>query len=217
MREFFIRRKIEKYKHRLVKHGDDSLYFQKVAELYLQISQQESAVEYYQKAIEAYYRNDSRLGEDNDFILEVCWKLLEIDPINALTYRILGQEYCGLGEFDEAVKLYKSFAKKLINIAQYEEAIAQYRNVLVLVPEDIEIREEVFSLLWRLRRKEEAVQELKKIADLAEKAENIAKALECYKKAVEIMPAHPDLQTELTRVTQLARNMEKPLRLVVNK
>jgi tetratricopeptide (TPR) repeat protein len=216
MRSFWAKRKIVKYRRWLAKHGDDAEYFQKVAELYGQISQPMSAVEYYEKAIKAYYREDSRLGAHNDFILHLCWKLFEIDPLNVLACTTLGQEYCGLGEFEEAVELYTSFAGKLVKAAQYDKAIEQYRNALVLVPGDVEVRQRCFALLWRLRRTKEAVQELRKIAELAEHAGNVAKALECYKKAVKIMPSDSVLQTELNRLRQQARAMETPFRLVVN-
>ena len=217
MKEFFVKRKIKKYEQRLSKHDNDPQYFRELAELYLKISQHEPAAKYYQKAIEAYYRDDSQVGEDKEFIIEVCWELLAIEPLSKLACRTLGQEYCGLGEFNEAVQLYKSFADKLIKAARYDEAIVQYSNVLVLVPDNIEIRQEYFSLLWRLRRKEEAVQELRKIAKLAEQAGDIAKALDCYKKSLKIVPSDPELRAELVRVTQVARNTGKPLRLIVNK
>lgn len=217
MKDFFIKRKIEKYEQHLDEHLDDPVYFKKLGDLCLQLSRTEPAIEYYQDAIDAYYQDNSRVGEGNDFIFEICWKLLEIDPLNTLACGTLGQEYCGLGEFDEAITLYKTFASKLIEAAQYDDAIVYFRNALVLQPDDIEVRQNCFSLLWHLRRKEEAVQELRKIAELAEKTENITKALECYNKAVNIMPSDSELQTELKRLKQLAGNVEKPLRLVVNK
>ena len=185
--------------------------------MHLKLSQHEQAGEYYQQAIETYYQEDSRLGEDRDFILDVCWKLLEIDPLHTLAHRMLCQEYCQLGEFDEAIELYTTYASRLTEAALYEEAIAQYRNVLVLTPDDILIHQKCFSLLWKLHRKEDAVQELRKIAELAEKAGHLARVIECYKKALKIMPSHGELQAELRRVAKLVHTREQPLRLVVNK
>lgn len=217
MKEFFFKRKIQKYIKRLPKYQQDPEFFEELAELYLKLSQYEQAREYYQKTIEVYYQESSRSDEDKDFILDVCWKLLDIDPLNALAHRILGQEYCQIGEFDEAIELYKAFASRLTEAAYYEEAIAQYRNVLVLTPDDIQVHQQCFALLWKLHRKEDAVQELRKIAELAEKAGQLAKVIECYKKALKIMPSNAELQAELHRAVKLVRTREQPLRLVVNR
>ncbi len=216
MKDFFVRQKIKKYTRSLAKYGDDPLSLEKIADLYVRLSQGDKARECYERAIEVYYQHDTRLGSDNEFILTLCWKLLDLDPVNELSYRILGQEFCGLSRFDDAAALYQRFAEKLTEGGQYEKAITQYRNVLVICPEKIEIRQRLVALLWRCRRKEEAAQELKKIAALAEKDGNVAEALECYKKAVEILPADSLLQAELSRISQCTRHMEKPLQLVVN-
>ncbi len=217
MKEFFIKRKIRRYTRHLDKHRDDPVYLEKLGDLNAQVSRTEAAIKYYQKAIETYYQDNLQVGNESEFIMNLCWKLLEIDPVNTPACRALGQEYCGLGEFEESIRLYKAFAGKLVKAEQYQEAIVYYRNALVLQPDDIGLRQNCFSLLWRLRKKKEAVQELRKIAELAEKAEDIAKALECYHKAVKIMPSDSELQRELTRLKHLARDVEKPLRLVVNK
>jgi tetratricopeptide (TPR) repeat protein len=217
MKNIFLKRKIRTYTKRVEKNPNDPVLCVELAEFYLELSQPERAADYYQRAIETYYQEDSRLGEDKDFILEVCWKLLEIDPLHALAHRMLGQEYCQLGEFDEAIDLYAAYAARLTEAALYEEAIAQYRNVLVLNPGDIAIHQKCFSLLWKLHRKEDAVQELRKIAELAEKAGHLAKVIECYKKALKIMPSHGELQAELHRVAKLIHTRKHPLRLVVNK
>lgn len=216
MKHFFLKRKIRKYTKRLEKQHTNPILCVELAELYLNLSQPEQAAEYYQQAIETYYQEDSSLGEDRDFIVEVCWKLLDIDPLHSLAHRMLGQEYCQLGEFDEAIELYTAYASRLTQAALYEEAIAQYRNVLVLAPDDILIHQKCFSLLWKLHRKEQAVQELRKIAELAEKAGQLGKVIECYKKALKIMPAHAELQAELRRVAKVIHNRKQPLRLVVN-
>ncbi len=217
MKEFFIRRKIEKYRRLLTKHGNDPRYFRHIAELYKQLSKKEKAAHAYQQAIETYYQNGARLGSENEFVMELCWALLDVDPLNTLAHKTLGQEYCGVGEFDEAADLYTSFAKKLLKTGQYREAIEQYRNVLVFKPDNIVVRQNLVSLLWRFRRKAEVLQELQKIAELSERAGNVVKALECYKKAVKISPSESELQAELQRLTQCVRTMETPLRLVVNK
>jgi tetratricopeptide (TPR) repeat protein len=71
-------------------------------------------------------------------------------------------------------------------------------------------------LLWRLRRKEEAIQELRKIAEIAERMGNIAKAVECYQKALKILPSNSEFQTELRRLVRLNKRDGNQLRLVVN-
>lgn len=216
MKEFFLKRKIRIYTKRLSKNQQDAAFFEELAELHLKLSQNEQAREYYHKAIEGYYQENLRSGEDKDFILNVCWRLLEIDPLNLLAHRMLGQEYCQIGAFDEAIELYKAFASRLTEAACYEEAITQYQNVLVLTPDDIHVHQQCFALLWKLRRKEDAVQELRKIAELAEKAGQLAKAIECYQKALKIMPSNNELRAEFHRVVKLVRTREQPLRLVVN-
>lgn len=216
MKEFLLRRKIKKYERNIEAHADDPVYLQELAQLYQQLSEQDTAITYYQKAIEAYYQDDSRLGVNNEFILDVCWTLLELDARNGLAYQTLGQEYCSLGEFEEAAKLYKSFAAKLAKAGQYDNAILQYRNALVLFPDDLKGRQSCFSLLWKLRRKEEAVQELRKIADIAERKGYITKAVECYQKALKIMPSNAEFQKELRRLIQTHRRGHNQLRLVVN-
>ena len=216
MREFLLRKKLKKYERNVEAHADDPVYLWELAMLYQQLSDQETAITYYQQSIEAYYQDDSRLGVNNEFILDVCWSLLELDSQNFLAHQTLGQEYCSLGEFEEAAKLYKSLAAKLAKTGQYHEAILQYRNALVLFPDDIKGRQSCFSLLWKLRRKEEAVQELKKIAEIAESKGYTAKAVECYQKALKIMPSNTEFQKELRRLIQTHRRGHSQLRLVVN-
>ena len=217
MKELLLRRKIRKYERNISEHLDDPAYLQKLAGMYVQVSQRKSAIECYHKAIDAYYQDDSRLGKDNEFILELCWTLLKLEPLDILVHTTLGQEYCSLGEFEEAAKLYKSFAVKLSKAGQYDEAIRQYRNALVLFPDDMRVRQNCFSLFWRLHRTEEAIQELKKIAELAEGKGNITKAVECYQKALKIMPSRSEFRKELRRLIQLNRRSDdNQLRLVVN-
>jgi tetratricopeptide (TPR) repeat protein len=216
MKEFWLRRKIKQYEQNLEEHCDDPVYLRELAELYVQLSQRTEAITYYHKAIEAYYQDNSRLGRNNEFILELCWALLKLEPMGRIALNTLGQEYCSLGEFEDATQLYHTFADELAKTDQYDEAILQYRNALVLSPDNIEIRQKCFSLLWRLRKKEEAIQELRKIAEIAERMGNIPKAVECYQKALKILPADSEFHVELRRLVQLNRSDKNPLRLVVN-
>ncbi|PID57756.1 hypothetical protein CSB45_05895 [candidate division KSB3 bacterium] len=215
MKEFFIRRKIKKYTRSLTKFGDEPQLLEKIADLYVKISENEQARQYYVRTITAYYQGETRLGNDNEFILTQCWKLLDLDPLNELAFHTLGQEFCGLGHFNEAAALYQRFAEKLVQCGHDEKAIAQYRNVAVLRPEDIEVRQRLVTLLWKFRRKEETAHELKKIARLAEKRGHAAKMLECCHKALKLLPADSSLQAELQSLIRSARQMEKPLELVV--
>jgi tetratricopeptide (TPR) repeat protein len=216
MKGLLLKRKIQKYERQRDIHGDDPVFFHDLAVFYRKDEQVEAAIDCYQDAIEAYYREDSRLGVNNEFILEVCWNLLEIDPLNILGHQTIGQELCGLNEFEEAARLYRSFATKLAQAGQYEEAITQYRNAFVLTPDDIKGRQQCFALLWKLRRKNEAVQELLKIAALAEQKGLTAKAVECYQKALKIRPSSPELKAELRRLVHTQRHQHNQLRLVVN-
>jgi tetratricopeptide (TPR) repeat protein len=216
MKEFWLRRKIKQYEQNPEEYRDDPVYLQALAEVYVQLSQRTEAITYYHKAIEAYYQDNSRLGRNNEFILELCWALLKLEPMDRVAHNTLGQEYCSLGEFEDAIQLYHTFADELARTDQDDEAILQYRNALVLSPNSIEIRQKCFSLLWRLRKKEEAIQELRIIAELAERTGDIPKAVECYQKALKILPASSEFQTELRRLVQLNRNDKNPLRLVVN-
>lgn len=216
MKNFWLNRKIRKLKHLCDTRADDPVVCYELAILYRKIENEEGAIDYCQRAITTYYREDSRLGVDNDFILEVCHTLRELDPLNVLAHQTTGQELCGLNEFTEAARLYLAFAAKLANVGRYEEAIAQYRNAFVLRPDDIKGRQQCFALLWKLRRKDDAVQELQKIAELAETRGLMAKAVECYKKALKINPANPELQAELRRLVHTHRQQHRQLRLVVN-
>lgn len=216
MKAFFLKRKIKKYVRKLEKDGADPVYLRKLGSLYARIAERDAAIAAYRQCIEAYYQDDSRLGKDNEFILAVCEALLQLDPLDRVAHRTLGQEYCSLGEFAKAAELYKACAVTLANAGQSQEAILEYRNALVLFPENLKWRQECFGLLWKLHRQDEAVQELKKIAALAESMGNISKALECYQKALKIAPADAELQTELRRLGHLNRPGEKQLRLVVN-
>ena len=216
MKQFLTKWKIKKHRARLEKYGADATELFTLAQLYRQLAQDEQARESYQEAIEAYYQAGTRVGQDNEFIVMVCWALLALDPVNELAYRTLGQEFCGSCEFEQAVELYTHFAQKLVEAMRFDDAIAQYRNALVLRPENLELHQGLLTVLWRLHRKEEVVQELKTIAGLAEKAHDHGKAIECYRNALKIRPADILLKTELARLVQRVRTMEKPLRLVVN-
>ncbi len=92
MKEFFIKRRIERYTRHVHKHLHDPIYLEKLGTLCVQVSQKDLAVQYYQSAIDAYYRDDSLLGEDKEFILSLCWQLREIDALNILAWRTLGEE-----------------------------------------------------------------------------------------------------------------------------
>lgn len=216
MKGFLLKRKIQKYEQQRDTHTDDPVFFRDLAALYRKDEHVEAAIDCYQQAIETYYREDSRLGVNNEFILDVCWNLLELDPLNIFGHQTIGQELCGLNEFEEAARLYTSFAARLAQAGQYEDAITQYRNAFVLTPNDIKGRQQCFALLWKLRRKNEAVQELRKIADLAEQKGFTAKAVECYQKALKIRPSSPELQAELRRLIHTQRHQHNQLRLVVN-
>jgi len=216
MKRFWLKRKIQKYERRRVNHADDPVFLYNLATLYRKDEQVEAAIACCQQVIGAYYREESRLGVDNDFILDVGWNLRELDPLNALAHQTIGQELCGLCDFEGAARLYRSFAAELAQAGQYEEAIDQYRNAFVLHSDDIKSRQQCFALLWKLRRKDEAVQELRKIAGLAEQKGLLSKAVECYNKALKIRPSNPELQAELSRLVHTHRHQHNQLRLVVN-
>ncbi len=216
MKRFWLNRKIQKYERQRDVRADDPVFFRDFAILYRKAEHVEAAIDCYRHAIEAYYREDSRLGVNNNFILDVCRSLRELDPLNVLAHHTIGQELCGLNEFDEAARLYTTFATKLAQAGHYEEAIDQYRNAFVLRPDDIKGRQQCFALLWKLRRKDEAVQELRKIAELAERKGLLTKAVECYNKALKIRPASSELQAELRRLVHTHRHQHNQLRLVVN-
>lgn len=216
MHNIWVTWKIKKYERRLAVHGDDPKDLYALAGLYKQISAHDVAREYCHRAITAYYQHNSRLGRHNEFIFTVCRDLLVLDPTDILAHHTLGQEYCSLGEFKEAAKLYTSLAGQLMKAGHVADALQQYRNVLVLFPEDIKIRQHCFLALWKLRRREDAVQELRKIAEIAEQKGLFAKAVECYRKALKIMPAHTEFQQELRRLLHTHRPRASQLRLVVN-
>ena len=216
MKQFWLNRKIRKCEQQRDVRADDPVFFDELATLYKKSDQVEAAIDCYQHAIEAYYREDSRLGVNNEFILNVCNNLCELDALNPLAHQTIGQELCGLSQFDDAARLYTGFAAKLAAAGRYEEAIHQYRNAFVLHPDDIKGRQQCFALLWKLRRKDEAVQELRKIAELAEQKGLLAKAVECYTKALKIRPSSPELQAELRRLVHTHRHQPGQLRLVVN-
>ncbi len=216
IKQFLMRRRIRVYLRRVEKYGAVPEYVKKLADLYAQAADIEQAKRLYQQAIEAHYREGGRLGDGQAFVFDVCESLLAIDPLNILAHSTLGQEYCGLNEFDAANQLYQQFAEQLANAGQLDEAILQYRNALVFLPDQIEIRERLLTLLFQARKREECVQELRKIADLSEQMGRSGKAIAYYKKALQLMPSHAECQSALKRLASRVRTSERSLRLVVN-
>lgn len=216
IKEFWIKHQIRAYFRRIEKYGEQPEYLKKVAELLTQIGNIEQAKRYYQQAIDAYYREGGRLGDGRAFIFDVCESLLALDPLNVAAYSTLGQEYCGLNEFETASRLYQRFAVQLVKAGRIDEAIMQYRNVLIFFPDHLEIRERLLALLIRVRKRDESVQELRKIAELSEKMGRVGKAMVCYKKALQLMPSHAEIRAALKRLASRARTSERSLRLVVN-
>ena len=115
MSAFFMKRRIQKHLRRIEKYGEIPEDLKAVADAYAQAAETASAIAVYQRAIEAYYCEGARVGKENAFIFETCHRLLAIDPLNALAYQTLGQEYCGVNAFDTASRLYQVFAKKLVD------------------------------------------------------------------------------------------------------
>ena len=176
-----------------------------------------AAIPLYQRAIEAYYAEGGRVANENAFVCDACHRLLAIDPLNALAHQTLGQEYCGANAFEAASQLHQAFAEKLVDAGQYEDAIAQYRNVLVFEPDHIGMRERLLSLLLKTRKRAEAAHEFRKLAEYAEKMGRLGKAVEYYKKALQLTPSQPEVRAALKRLLlQQRRGSETPLRLVVN-
>ena len=216
MSAFFMKRRIQKHLRRIEKYGEIPEDLKAVADAYAQAAETASAIAFYQRAIEAYYCEGARVGKENAFIFETCHRLLAIDPLNALAYQTLGQEYCGVNAFETASRLYQAFAKKLVDAERYEDAIAQYRNVLVFEPDHFGMRERILSLLLKLRKRTEAAHEFQKLAELAEKMGRSGKAVEYYKNALQLMPSQTEAHAALRRLTKQNRMSEAPLRLVVN-
>lgn len=215
MKLLWAKYRIRRYLRRIEKYGETPEYLKKLAESYLRVGELEQAKTCYQQAIEAYYRGGSRLGDGQPFVFDVCESLLAIDPLNSVAHSTLGQEYCGLNEFEAASRLYRHFAEQLVNDGQLDEAITQYRNVLVFFPDRLDIRERLLSLLVRTRKRQESAQELRKIAEILENMGQTGKAIAYYKKALQLMPS-AECQSALKRLSPRVRTNERTLRLVVN-
>jgi len=216
IKEWWITHQIRAYLRRIEKYGETSGDLKKLAEFSVQRGDVEEAKMFYQQAIEAYYRDGGRLGDGKAFVFEICEALLQLDPLNSLAHSTLGQEYCGLNEFEMASQLYQRFAEQLARAGRVDEAILQYRNVLVFFPDHFDIRERLLTLLFQARKREECVQELRKIAELSEKIGDRGKAAAYYRKALQLMPSHVETQAALRRLTSRARAGERSLRLMVN-
>ena len=219
IKQLWVKHQIRAYLRRIEKYGERPEYVKTLAELYVRSGNIEEAKLWYQQAIEAHYRGGGRLGDRQPFVFEVCEALLAIDPLNSVAYSTLGQEYCGLSEFERASRLYQDFAEQLVSAGKIDEAIAQYRNVLVFFPERIELRERMLALLVQARKREESAQELRKIAEIAEKMGQTGKAAAYYKKALQLMPSYVECQAALKRLAgsrTRAHANERLLRLVVN-
>ncbi|MBN1517582.1 hypothetical protein JXA32_13550 [Candidatus Sumerlaeota bacterium] len=135
--------------------------------------------------------------------IPILQKVLESDPTNATNRCKLAALYLELGTKDEGFQEYLRAAEDFAVKGQLEKTVSIYKLLLIISPNNIMLRHNLFHIFMRLKMNDQAVEQLKYAADFLFQRKEYAQTLKVCQEMLEAMPAEPSIREFYARVLEV--------------
>ena len=168
---------------KLVKDFPDAPTFNTLGDLYLKSGNKTNAVSSFHKAANLFRHEGFSLKA-----LALYKKILNIKPADADSLLSLGELNEEKGLTTDAIKYYLATADSLSKEGKKDKLLGIYEKILKLSPSNVPLRTKVAEIYAKEGLSSESAQQYFQLAKLFSEKDEIEKAMEYYKKALEIEP-----------------------------
>src|ERR1700679_91593 len=138
-------------------------------------------------------------GKVNQAIAEYQ-QILRNDPKDQATLMTVGDLYARQGDMSHALEYFERLAQVYLTDGFNSKAIAIYKKIAKLAPNEIEPLERLAELYIQQGILSEARPIILQIAEVHVKANRVQKAIEVIKRLVEVEPENPRVQMKLAEL-----------------
>ena len=127
-------------------------------------------------------------------------QILRYDPSDQVTLMTMGDLFTRQGDMTQAVEYFDRLAQVYLTDGFNSKAIAIYKKIAKLAPNEIEPLERLSELYIQQGILSEARPIILQIAEAHVKANRVQKAIEVIKRLVEVEPENPRVQMKLAEL-----------------
>ena len=127
-------------------------------------------------------------------------QILRYDPSDQVTLMTMGDLFTRQGDMTQAVEYFDRLAQVYLTDGFNSKAIAIYKKIAKLAPNEIEPLERLSELYIQQGILSEARPIILQIAEVHVKANRVQKAIEVIKRLVEVEPENPRVQMKLAEL-----------------
>lgn len=168
---------------KLVKDFPDATTFNTLGDLYLKSGNKTNAVSSFHKAANLFRHEGFSLKA-----LALYKKILNIKPADSDSLLSLGELNEEKGLTTDAIKYYLATADSLSKEGKKDKLLTIYEKILKISPSNVPLRTKVAEIYAKEGLSSESSQQYFQLAKLFSEKDEIEKAMEYYKKALEIEP-----------------------------
>lgn len=138
-------------------------------------------------------RADKMIQEGNLVdALPLLQKAVQLDPTYETTRCRLGALYLELGDKEAGYREYMTAAEHFGVRGELDKTLNIYNILVIITPDDIKVRKQLSYLFSRLKRQDEAVQQLKWVVDRHIRKGELGEGASICRKMIELCPEYPD-------------------------
>ncbi len=189
---------------KLASDSPDGNTFNTIGDLYLRKGRKSEALDSYHKA--AIFFRDEGFSLKS---LALYKKILNINPADATALLSLAELNEAKGLVNDAMKFYLAAADSLAKEGDKEKLREIYEKIIALSPSNIPLRNKVAEVYFREGLQSEAVKQYQSIARLYADKGDTGKALDFYRKTLDIEPVNRDAILETSTLYAKAGDIEQ--------
>lgn len=189
---------------KLTKEFPDGSTFNTIGDLYLKKGEKTSAIESYHRAANLFKQEGFALKA-----LALYKKILNINPEDDGALLALGELNEAKGLVTDAIKFYLAAAESLSKSGNKEKLLSIYEKILLLSPGNIPLRNKLAEQFMRDGNLPEALKQYFHIGKLHAEAGEREKAIDMYRKILELDKLNRQAFMEISMVYQKSGDFEK--------
>jgi tetratricopeptide (TPR) repeat protein len=166
-----------------------------LGDLYARLGNREEAISYYLKLAELYRADGLSVKA-----IAVYKKIIKLDPTHVASYLACGDLYAEQGLVAEARLQYLSAADLYAKEGSSKQALGVYRKLADLDPSNLNIRVRLAEMLLKEGLRQEAVDELAKVASGWAQVGQVAEAEKFYQRILQVEPGSSEARLGLGRL-----------------